>query len=486
MFKSGTQWGASRMKQRTTNNNKNENMKMRKKLITALVLGACVGTQAFAQNTKIDTITFALTVQGQSSVSTSTAINAGNWSAPPNHYKTATKKLTQADIIQAISFGEYGNPGFYSSKATLMLVQGELSGFFVITPDLADSFANHSYVTDLTGPDGDILDGTFDTWADSYDSTSISWGDYTFVMLGTGRHFETNPINGNFPPGHMQPWGQIFVKDPANNHVSGTTAVNPVCDNVTFFFNLTVQECYDCYYLNSFISDSTFTFKEGQQAGNPCCTTAVNLTGKGTDKYYLTLSFDNTVNNHYLNYEITRCDDYNWFYTGWDGWTADLTDYGYAPDGLNPDSLDYIDVIRSAVGKAYNYECRFTLNGIMTYSWTLTFVNKGDAYADFVGTGKYDANGYGFIALDCCLLTGTANFTEKVVKDTGCCDDFPWYGDSVTGSTWYGPGDRYGYGGWYDHDPITESPFNPGPALTYHNDEDWYIWSWPRPYCNNN
>ena len=57
------------MKQRTINNNKNENMKMRKKLITALVLGACVRMQVFASS-KEDMITFALTVQGQSSVST--------------------------------------------------------------------------------------------------------------------------------------------------------------------------------------------------------------------------------------------------------------------------------------------------------------------------------------------------------------------------------------------------------------------------------
>jgi hypothetical protein len=461
------------MKQRTTNNNKNENMKMRKKLITALVLGACVGTQAFAQNTKQDTITFALTVQGQSSVSTSTAINAGNWSAPPTHYKTGTTKLTQMDIIKSIGYIMYGNAGYYSSKATLMLVQGELSGFFVVDDYLAMSYATHSY---YTAPyDGYLLDGNFDTSAD--DSTSISWGSDTFVTLGTGRHFETNPITGNYPVGHMQPWGQIFVRDPANSHVSGTTATTPVCDNVTFFFALTVQECYDCYYLNSFISDSTFAFKAGTQAGNPCCTTPVNLTGKGVDKYYLTLSFDNTVNNHYLNWHRTRCEEYNWFYTGWDGWTADDTIAGYAPDGLTPDSLDYIDVIRSAVGKAFPYEMRFTLNGIFTYSWTLTAVNKGDAYLDFVGTGKYDANGYGFIALDCSLITGTATFSEKVVKDTGCCDDISWF------DNWYGPGNKNAYGNGYYYD---ESPFNPGPALTWHNMDDDYIWSWPRPYCNNN
>src|ERR1039458_1524782 len=87
-----------------TNNNKNENMKMRKKLITALVLGACVGTQAFAQSIKEDTLVFSLSVMQQSSVSTSTALNAGNFSQGPTHYKTATKQMTQTDILKAIAF----------------------------------------------------------------------------------------------------------------------------------------------------------------------------------------------------------------------------------------------------------------------------------------------------------------------------------------------------------------------------------------------
>jgi hypothetical protein len=370
---------------------------------------------------------------------------------------------------------ESENPNYYSSKASLVLVQGELSGFFSIDEDLASA--------DLSYPEHNvdgILDGYFETWAG--DDTSISAAEDVFVVLATGRHFDPDP-NGN-PPGHLQPWGQFFVKDPGNVYVSDTTLDNPVCDNVTFFFNLTVQECYDCYYLSSFISDSSFAFKEGNGNGNPCCTTPGNLTGHGVDKYYLTMSFDNTVNNHYLNdgdYGI--CDDYNWFYTGWEGWSADDAyytniQYGVTPDGLTPDSITpYIDPILSAVGKAYPYEMRFTLNGIMTYSWTLTAVNKGDAYLDFVGTGSYAANGYGFIALDCSLLTGTVTFSEKVVKDTGCCDDLPWWDD------WYGPGNRYSYGnGYYDD----ESPLNPYTGLTWHNMEDKFIWSWPKPYCNNN
>src|ERR1039458_6790194 len=80
------------MKQRTTNNNKNENMKMRKKLITALVLGACVGTQAFAApapaapQVKQGVINFALTRQYQVQPNTNIFIPA------PLVYSTKTDR----------------------------------------------------------------------------------------------------------------------------------------------------------------------------------------------------------------------------------------------------------------------------------------------------------------------------------------------------------------------------------------------------------
>jgi hypothetical protein len=142
-------------------------------------------------------------------------------------------------------------------------------------------------------------------------------------------------------------------------------------------------------------------------------------------------------------------------------------------------------------------------------------VNASDVAADFVGTASYSANGYGFIGLVCSLITGSATFTEKIVKDVGCCDDVYWWDNqenyaSNNGqgnyytlySGWYGPGandtydyyyyyydtgyfnpdrdqfnpypypnvvggDVYGTGG-FDLPDQNESPFNPGPALTSH------------------
>jgi len=106
-------------------------------------------------------------------------------------------------------------------------------------------------------------------------------------------------------------------------------------------------------------------------------------------------------------------------------------------------------------------------------------VTKGDLVDDFVGTGSYAANGYGFIVDTCSLLTGTATFTEKIVNYETCCEDIPWWNSD--GTSWYGPGDRYDYSsGYYNDDPDTESPLNPTTALTYHNMKDKFIWSWPR------
>jgi len=416
---------------------------MKKSMVTAVALAACVSTQLFAQKAKQDIITFALTADGQASVSTTTGNNVGTWSAEPEHYKTTGKKqLTQVNILRAIALALHGNAGWYTSKAKLVLVQGELSGFFNITPDLANSSANSS--------DSYPLSGSFSS--DDGDSSTVLSGstDSTYVQLATGRSMTNNPINGELPVGHMQPWGQIFVQDPGQPDYSLT---DPYCENVTYFFALTVQECYDCFYLNSFISDATFRQQSGTKSGPPCCGVSTTLLGSGKDQYYLTLSFDNTQNNPYLNPDNEN------YYVG-------VT--GVAPtvgrlDGVEPDSLPYDDVISSGLGKPSPYEMRFTLNGIFTYTWTLKFVNASDLLPDFVGTGNYSANGYGFIGLVCSLLSGSASIAETLVNQNDCCLDQPW------SDWWYGPGNDTlaGGTGYYDNDP-TQSPLNAPPSLSFH------------------
>ena len=502
-------------------------MKMRKKLITALVLGACVSMQVFASE-KEDTITFSLTAQGQSSVSTSTAVNAGRWSDLPTHYKTTTKKLTQADIIKAIGIVLHGNAGWYSSKASLVLVQGELSGFLAMDLDLAHSYAEHN--------NSDYLDGSYNdyTYDDRTDLPNAT--DTMFAQLPTGRHFQSVPdyqwdsqngsydidtpsdFIGKFPTGHQQPWGQIFVKDPANTHVL-STAADPDCENVTFFFAITVQECYDCYYLNSFISDAIFNFK-GTASPVPCCGGTSVMLGKGVDLYYMTMSFDNTVNNPYLNYDLFDyvTDQYpvpDNLYVDYDGIAPgshlNLFNWTVGYEGVYPDALPFFDPIKSGALTMYEpFLMRFTLNGIMTYSWNLKFINTSDLWPDFVGTGTYDVNGYGYIALVCDLLTGTVKFTEKVVNTACCLDDNYW------SDWWYGPGyypirhvdnedsnnypdsewsnlwmDGVGYENYYYNvDNIT--PFNTEASLSYHAnfDETYEPWTtkdfidWVRYYVH--
>jgi len=335
---------------------------MKTSLAIAVALAAGVGMSVNAQLlVKQDTITMALTLQGQASVSTSaSAINAGNFSSGPLYYKTTTTKFTQANLLKAIAAVLHNNGGFYTTQATLELVQGELGGFWNITDPLAQSYPDFNndgllngsfnddeddsdfnpYYPELDGPffpanadpDGaaafpypddygfDPVDSPIANYFDDFipnvvdfsDRTSIADGVNEYARLDTGRHFLPVPwasynensdvgtpyaTTGEYPVGHMQPWGQVYVKDPGHKDSSG----NPLCENVTFFFDFEVQECYDCFYLSSFISDATFKNNNGTQSGPPCCTSSGFLTGKGTDRYYMTLDFDNTVNNSYLN-----------------------------------------------------------------------------------------------------------------------------------------------------------------------------------------
>jgi hypothetical protein len=406
---------------------------MRKSIVTAGALAACVSTQLFAQNAKEGTITFSLTAQSQTSVSVSkSTANAGNWSDRPLYYKTGTRKLTQADLMKCIAFVLHGNPGFYSSSSKLVLVQGELSGFFSITPEMEEA------TPIATEP------GRFEEPAPVFGMTSSQ----TYTRLATGRHMEVVPpgyrTSGNYPPGHLQPWGQIFVKDPTKN----------LCENVSFFFSIMVEECYDCFYLNSFISDSTFTFKTGESSGPPCCDVPVDLLGKGKDSYYMHWSFDNTDENPYLNEGSDL-----WVGTDYDGNPyvgvvgINAIDSGIPADGVEPDIIQpYIDPIRANLGSFNPYLVRFSLRGIVTYSWNLKFVNKSDIYPEFVGKASYDANGVGFIGLACSLLTGSANISEATPAANTCCLDVPWY------NSWFGVGEDVEY----------DVPINENASASYH------------------
>jgi hypothetical protein len=440
-------------------------MNMKKTVTTAIALAACVGTSLFAQNTKEGAITFALTGSYQTSVSSSSGNNQGTWNSPPIYYKTASSKVATVNVLQAIGIVLHGNAGFYSSKAQLILVQGELSGFFNLSDELA-------HVGDATTGAPATIQSDFTT---SFADTTVVGGG-TVAKLANGRHFLPNPVSGTWPPGHHQPWGQIFVKDPGK---APFTVSNPLCENVTFFFSITVQECYDCFYLNSFISDSKFKFVAGSGSGLPCCGVLESLQGNGKDKYYMTLSFDNTLNNPYLNPS-----EGNGAYVGAYG-SSDVTAVDYNPyfgvkgigftalvaDGISADLLPYVESIISSIGQPSPYEMRFTLNGIVTYTWTLKLINKSDTVYDFVGSASYAANGYGFIALRCGYLTGTASIAEKIIASSNCClggmlKDGLWY------DWWYGTGWNQAQSPWDIFSIGTPtgfgSPINMCADLSYH------------------
>jgi len=347
-------------------------------------------------------------------------------------YKTKSAKLNTADILRAIAVVLYANPNAYSSSAKLVLVQGELGGFFGLKTPLQN---NVLYTNNVVGTTNGDLIGKF--YPGVYTST---FGELE-GRLATGRNFEANPEDDRLAVGHDQPWGQVFVKD------QNAT----VCDNVTFFFNFDVVECYDCFYLNSFISDSKFTFQERQ--GPPCCAGSSATTGNGKDKYFMYLSFDNMLTNPYLNPD-------SYLYVGWlGGKYAGIEGLYEIEDGVTPDALEYESSIFNNVANPVDqhdydvYTMRFTIGGIVTYSWKLQLLNSTDAVPDFVGNATYPAYGYGFVAKTCSLLTGSASFAERVVKSEKCCVDRPWY------ESWYGIG--YGMSGG-------ESEVNIVTALSYH------------------
>jgi hypothetical protein len=419
-------------------------MKKMKTTAIAIALAAGVGTPAFAQ-VKQDIITITLSGTQQTSVSDTTAQNAGTFSAGPKFYKDGPSKLTDQNIIQYIAFTKHGNTGFYAHSGStphLVLVQGELSGFFNITPDIGHSLALYS---------GGILDGEFDS-SDSDSDTSLAFSsDSTFVALDNGRNMLLNPIDSSeYPIGNHEPWGQIYVQ-----YVNSSGQLD--CDNVTYYFAVSVEECFDCFYMNSFMSTATFSSKTGSQVGPPCCSVSSALVGKGVDKYYMTFSFDDTINNPYLD-EASSC------WAGDDGLVA-----FFPGDGVDPDTIDYSDQIVSHLGKNEPNIARFTMNGIMTYSWTLNFYSTTESTSpDFLGTGSYSASGYGFVGLFCNLYTGTATFSEKLVKAGACCTGDDW------ASSWYGIGAEYvamdespGYQSVYDSG-LYATPVNTSVDLTYH------------------
>jgi hypothetical protein len=408
------------MKQSTTNNNKNENMKMRKKLIIALVLGACVGTQAFAApavyQTKEGVINFALTRQYQYQPNTTVFIPA------PTTYVTKTAKITSASVIQAISEVLYGTPNHFTPKAVLILGKGAEMQNYYYNGALTPSTSTMGYYDNLNhNPELSGFFGTFDPSDWMFDASQNG-----NVALDNGRnhHLNTNSVNGEFvaaPTGLSEPWGQIWLKDTGQTDpVTGLT----LCVNVTYFFDLQVQECYDCLYMNSFVSDAKF--KNGAINGPPCCSPTITQSGSGVDKYYLTLIFDNTANNPHLNYN--QWNDYtNEFYVDLGYYSESFAFPNYngglyeTDDGVHPDGLDQNEAVGVDFHPYDTYTMRFTLNGILTYKWTLKSLNPGDEWPDFIGSATYPATGYGFVSKVCNMIDGTVTIAERLVADSDCC-----------------------------------------------------------------
>jgi hypothetical protein len=356
-------------------------------------------------------------------------------------------------------------------------VQGELGGFF----NLGSTLGN------MDDAETDLANGNYNGGEADVVGFASSQSDLV-AQLATGRHFRPNPFTGAWPVGHHQPWGQIFVKDPGK---TGYSVTDPLCDNVTFFFSFTVQECYDCFYLNSFVTDTTFKYKSSASGGPPCCTSPTDLTGSGKDRYFLTMTFDNTFNNPYLNSAndawIGHATWSPWYRSDPSQWIQGIgmVRSDIPGDGMTPDLLNYSDLIASGIGRFNKYVMRFTLHGILTYTWSMKLVNTSDVVYDFVGSAQYPAYGYGFVSLACSLVTGTVSIAEKILNASNCCLDLPFY------DSWYG----IGWNLFQDQYPVTvidgdpddgayfESPVNtPWDASLHIGYNEWFEprWQWPQ------
>ena len=327
-----------------------------KKILTAVLIVAGLGVQgASVVKVKEGTLNFGLTRQYENkSNSTYTATSQSK------QWSTATAKITSATVVKAIGI-TMGKT--FTSNAKLVVEDG-------------------------------------------------SWGGFVADVTGTNYIFPPSPgtNTGVTAAGKHQPYAYIFLKDGTN------------CINVSRFFTFKVQECYDCFYLNSFVTDSKFSrtqtttvTSEKNPVLPPCCNTIPGTSvtntsigkigGSGVDKYYFTLTFDNTINNA----NITN--------------VAGITPLNPADDGVTP---DMVPVANADVNKDLNV-LRFTLNGILTYSWTLVTLNSTDGGNTQIGSVSFNANGYGFITKTCNLVSGTVSVSEVAAASTSCC--------SVTGDS---------------------------------------------------
>src|ERR1017187_4483085 len=140
--------------------------KMKTTIAAAVAVAACASTQLFAQNIKEDVITFSLSVMQQKSVSTSPPVaNFGNFSSGPLYYQTQTMRMTDQNLLKAIAYVQHGGQyNFYSAQAKLVLVQGELGGFWNINDALAQSYEDfNQYLPSYVSGPTNKLTGSFNT-----------------------------------------------------------------------------------------------------------------------------------------------------------------------------------------------------------------------------------------------------------------------------------------------------------------------------------
>lgn len=307
---------------------------MNKALIGAVIMAVGLANPALAQQLKQGVLKVALNRQYEYST---------NFTASKMVWTTKKDKITEKTIIAGIGRVLKHN---FSDKAQLILERGMLSGF------------------------ENPMEG----------AETVN-----YPVFMANRGVNQAEIEGQILPGKAQPLGWIFVRD--------QTGGGYVFVDVTRFFKIEVHECYDCFYLNSFITDTTLKF--GATEGPPCCSGTSGMTKAfGKDRYYMCLEFDNTTWNEDVDGEyfpVVTADGVE---------LKEITAEALDPkeDGITPNMPPFL-------GSDDTYVLRFRVCGIMKYEWNI----KEDTY---VGTGNLPVYGYGFVKKVCSMIDGKISVSE--------------------------------------------------------------------------
>jgi len=325
---------------------------MRKTLIAALIVTAGVATQAIAQHIKQAEISFALNDQYQYRVYDNNVLATNTLPAFFNcadtiKYTSAKQKVDTKRVIGAIG-DAYGEVFTTKAKLTLWYYENEIK---------APPYPPYLIAPYYNGPRDGMTDAIIDPMLIWPNEAQIDWVEYDTTGEGT-----------------IVNWPKAWV------YISDVNNADPDlrCVDVTPFFSIEESYCYFCWDTVDRVTDGSITL--GTTTGGDICigaTTTCGTKGSGTTRFYLSVKFNNTINNIWLSE----------YYT-------DIPVIIPEPDRLNVANV-----------------LIFTVNGIVSYKWSYKALDSGAGVVPFGTMTMSQAGGYGAIPW-CGHFSGSLKITE--------------------------------------------------------------------------